>query len=281
MESSLSLSLPDFAAEIGSYLGFGRLLTAWTGYVAATPYVPDPTLAESNLGQIMNCVQGGYRWFLFCHLPDPAASAVAHKWSFLSPQRTLVTAANVGTYDLPDDEFPLTGNLCYAPSQNYRLEIQNVGPGKLARELMYNSNSTAKPQWCAIYPKDSDGTQGQRFQIAFAPIPDAVYSLTYTANIYPQVLTATRPYPLGGMIHGATIMAAMRAFAEVTYNDEESTCRNKFNERLRASISMDERDFKPSNIGYVGNHNDGWRNTNLQRPINGPLPLVTFVQNIP
>lgn len=262
-ESSLSLQLSDFAAEIGSILGFGRLTTSWTGWVAATPYVPDATLPESVLGWIMQEVQSGLRQFYYPKLDGQ--NTVAHKWSFLSPQRQLTITSGITDYDLPDDTLPFSSDMTYQPSASTCVVVRNIGIGRLMQILQGSYQQTGKPSRFAIVPKPHDGTTGQRFAVKVSPVPDATYVLDYTCNVAPGALTATRPFPYGGMIHGETIMASMRAAAELHKDGEKGVFAQEFAERLQASISADIRDFQPSSLGYVGDGSDryggyaGWR----------------------
>ena len=132
-ESSLSLSLPDFAAQAGRELGFGTLTTGWTGWQSASPYVPDPTQAESQLAQIMTMIAKGLRSFY------PAKTVVggppAHKWSFLTQLRTLTTIGGQTTYPLPDDYGGADGLWTYPASQGVYRPIRRTGIGEVQQML--------------------------------------------------------------------------------------------------------------------------------------------------
>jgi hypothetical protein len=276
-ESSLSLQLSDLAAEVGSYMGFGRTAANWTGWVVATPYVPSSL--DTQLGQIMSCINSGLRQFY--NPPIVERAPVAHKWSFLSPQRTLTTLANDGEYDLPDDYGGMQGEMTYQPSVGTYLTLRRVGVGELQRALQGLMSTTGKPTMFAVLPKQSDGAMGQRFYASLAPIPDGVYVLTYTMTLLPQALTSQRPFPLGGEVHGETILASCLAVAEQRFQDEEKGNHwTRFMERLQASITADVRDAKPANLGYNGDRSDyrdmgypyGWPDRTSAVTYNGTVP---------
>lgn len=250
-ESSLSLQLSDFAAETGQYLGFGRTATSWTGWQAALPYVPSNL--DTQLGQIMAVIQAGYRSFLFPKMID--AGPVAHKWSFLTPQRSLTTVAGQSDYDLPDDFGGLESEFTYQPSDSSYVQVRQVGIGQVKRFLQQLFGINDKPTYCAVYPKQTDGVTGQRFAISFAPTPDAIYNLAYTSRLLPMALSATNPFPYGGMEHGETVLASCLAVAERRLNDEEGVHQADYMERLQASIAADTRN-RPAYFGYNGDRSD-------------------------
>ena len=263
MESSLSLQLVDYAREIGSYLGYGRTASQWTGWDPLHPYVPQSFVLngltvgadDSQLGHIMACLKAGCHQFYFPRLADQGP--VAHKWSFLTPQRTLVTNAGQGVYDLPDDFAGLEGEFTYQPTDSTWLTVQRRGIGEISRDLQCLFGIQDKPNRCAVYPKATDGILGQRFAVSFAPVPDSTYTLTYTSNILPMALSATNPFPLGGAAHGETILESCLAVAESRFQDEpDGTHKQAFLERLQASIAVDVRDFKAAYLGYCADRSD-------------------------
>jgi hypothetical protein len=254
-ESSLSLQLSDFASEVGSFLGFGRTPANWSGWVAATPYVPSSL--DSQLAWIMACIQGGLRQFYYPQSVD--GGPIAHKWSFLSPQRILTVVAGQGVYDLPDDFGSMEGEFTYQSTDSTWYTVRRCGIGEISRNLQMLFGIQDKPTKCATYPKQTDGSQGQRFQVSFAPIPDSTYNLTYTSNLLPQMLSNSNPYPYGGAFHGETILESCLAVAESRFQDEanpQSTHRMEFEKRLQASITVDIRDFKPAYLGYNADRSD-------------------------
>lgn len=246
-ESSLALQLSDLALEVGGYLGYSRTASAWSGWQASAPYVP--ANQDTQLGHVMACVQAGLREFYFPKQVD--GGVVSHKWSFLVPEKTMALVANVGVYDLPDDFGGLEGEIFYDPSNNQPyVVIQRVGVGVLRGMLQQYPGLTSPPQKVAVYPKLTDGSTGQRWQLSLFPVPDQVYNLWLRYNVLPQALTSSNPYPYGGAAHGDTILESCLAIAESRFQDEpQGPHREAFMERLQASISVDVRDNKPEFLG--------------------------------
>lgn len=239
MESSLSLQLSDLNAETAQFLGFGRTASAWNA---------------DQLAQIASCVNSGYRSFLYPPLVEEGVNQV-YEWSFLTPERQLAIVAGQTTWDLPDDFRDLVGELSYAPNDSPSCTVREYGIGQVDSYLQQYQSLAAKPIFCAIFPKYSDGTSGQRWSIRFAPIPDQNYVLTYTSTLLPQALSAQNPWPLGGSAHGETILESCLAVAETRLNDESTTHRALFAERLKASISLD-RGLRPAYLGANRDRSD-------------------------
>ncbi len=280
VESSLALQLSDIAARVGDFLGFGKLTTGWTGWVVATPYTPDSTLATSQLQQIMDSIAQGLRWFYSPTLVDK--SIVAHKWSFLSQLRAINIVPSVNVYALPDDYGGLDGELTYAATANRWITIRRTSIGKLNRELQHQFSMTQAPSLCAVYLSAVQGVIGQRWVVAFAPIPDTTYTVTGQFRILPQMLTAAKPFPMGGEQHAETIMEACLAAAEAFYNDshpgsQSSTHQALFKERLMASISQDVQENVATNLGYNEDRSDGydqnWRRYYVNEPMYNGVPF--------
>jgi hypothetical protein len=253
-ESALSVQLADLASEVGFYLGYGRLTTAWTGWQASAPYVPDATLQGSNLADIIDCVNKGYR--SFCN-PEPTKPGVpAHRWSFLTQLREFVTQASVTTYQLGDDYGGLDGELTYPSAQSLYSPIRRTGIGEVERLLQRSAGVKTQPRYFAIHLTNQQGLSGQRWQLTFAPTPDSSYTLTGQMRVLPLALSYARPWPLGGEQHAETILAACLAEAESYLNAEDSTMRARYKERLLASIAQDVQENTPRTLGYNGDRSD-------------------------
>lgn len=250
MESSLSLQLSDFAAEVGYRLGYGRLASAWTGWVVATPYVPDASLAGSNLADIMSVLASAQRAVYFPKSLD--GSPMSHRWTWLTPERVLATAANVGVYDLPDDFRCIVGELTYRSTDATFLTLKKHGIDQLNRMLQFSLGQTGKPSAYAVFPKQSDQTYGQRWQVSLCLIPDAAYSLSYRADITPQAMSAFRPYPYGGAPMAELMLLSCLAESEFKVDGEMGVAHAKFQETLQAAISEDLRSRAPDYRSYAG-----------------------------
>lgn len=280
MDSTLSLKIADLALEVGSFLGYGRTPANWTGWDALHPYVPAQitvsgrTLSgdDSQLGHIVSCLNSGLRNFYNPMLTSAPNDVVAHKWSFLTPEANLSVLASDNDYDLPDIFASMEGDMTFQPTDNVWHTVRRSGIGEVRAMLQKSDSLTGWPLIVAVYPKSSDGVLGQRFGALFFPTPDQNYTLTYRFNLQPNALTAANPYPLGGARHAETLLESCLAVAEARFQDEMTTHRTRFQECLQASISIDDRDFKPE---YLGRNRDrsvypagrSWRGHDLDSDI--------------
>jgi hypothetical protein len=276
-ESSLSLQLSDFTAAVGYYLGYGRTASLWTGWNAAAPYVPSSP--DSQLYDIMSVVQAGLRQFYrppLAFSPSPDGQPVdpklpPHRWSFLSPERQLVTAQGQSDYPLPDDFGRFEGEMTFATvAAGQVLQLRRVAIGEVRRWLGAAGGAQGPPVYFAEVPRPGDGSVGQRFNVAMFPAPDQAYTLTYRCTVNPPALTATNPYPLGGMQHGETILESCLAVAESRLNDEEGVHAKKFQELLQASIAQDLQDHWPESLGWNGQQSSQARGAVASNARKGP-----------
>ncbi len=250
-ESTLSIGLIDLAEEVAYNLGFERVPPLWTGWNPAAPYVP--LSKSSQLGDVIACVKQGLRRF---YTPPSDGTMPPHRWSFLSPERTLTTVVGQTDYNLPDDHGGFLGDMTYASTANKGVVVQNTGVGRIRRDLQLSGGLESAPQLFAESPLPNDGAQGQRFEVVFYPIPDDAYVLLYRCNVLTQMLTAQSPYPYGGEQHGDTIMASCLAAAESHVGNENGPWTALFKERLLASITADARDHRPEYLGYNRDRSD-------------------------
>lgn len=267
-ESTLSLKLSDLAMEVGSYLGFGRTSSNWSGWDSLNPYKPkDATITlglgtqtiganDTQLGHIIACINTGLEWFY--HPPLLPGQAVPYRWTFLEPTFNLTTVAGVGTYDLPDEFNYFEDELVYDPSVNWPIKIKRTSEPYVRSALSQNAGISGKPTLCAVIDKKSDGALGQRQAVLFYPTPDNAYPLLGKYAILPQALTAANPYPLGGQSYGQCIKAACIAAAENDIQDEKGIRWEKFIELLQAAQGNDMRRL-PDFYGYNGDYSDAQR----------------------
>lgn len=253
-ESTLSVQLADLAQEVGYYLGYGRITTGWTGWQAASPYVPDPSLQGSDLADILDCIAKGLRSFYNPQPTDPGVPA--HKWSFLSQLRELTTAAGITTYPMPDDYGGLDGEMSWPSAQGMYTPIKRTGIGQVEQVLQGSFGTQTQPRYVAIHLSNAFGVVGQRWLATFAPTPGGAYTLTFVQRVLPQMLTYQKPWPLGGEQHAETILASCLAEAESFLNAEDSTMRARYGERLQASIALDIQENTPRTLGYCGDRSD-------------------------
>lgn len=235
-EPTITLAYTDLAQEVGRFLGYGRDSANWSSDQAADVDV---------------CVQGGYRMFLF---PPPIPpEREPHRWTFMTPVATLSTVSGDSDYNMPDDFAGLDGSVgTYSAEAGYS-PINIISEAGI-RDLLASADTSGRPIYCATRPKTFDAATGQRWELLLYPEPDAAYSITYRYTVMPNKLSAGNPYPLGGPMHGDTIMAAVLAFAAKRFNDESDM--GDFMMRLTASVSLDTASHSAFSLGYNGDNSD-------------------------
>jgi len=179
------------------------------------------------------------------------------------------TLQHNGNYDMDDDFGGVEGPLHHSSANNYR-EVKVVGEGAI-RDIRTGTTTRSKPLFAAVRPKECDGSEGQRFEMMFVPIPDDAYPLTYRMIILVNTLTSANPNPLGGMPHAETVRASCLAAAEFEMEDKKGVRWEHFAQRLTASIAHDKKAIRQEYFGYNRDNSDG-----LSFPRNRVNGLVTY-----
>ncbi len=183
------------------------------------------------------------------------------------------TLRHDGNYDMDDDFGGIVGEMTFGAVTQYQT-IKVVGEGQI-RQARQQISTRARPQFVAIRPKESDGTDGQRYEAMFYPVPGAVYTLSFRKRILVDALTATIKNPYGGMEHSETILASCIAAAELQSEDTKSVRWDEFMERLSASVDGDRKAYSQDFYGYNSDNSDipeyGIRNETVVT-VNGEVP---------
>jgi hypothetical protein len=240
-ESTLSVTFAKLKAAIGFYLGYGG---------------SDDWNADQD-AEIELHVQAGIRQFYY----PPAVEGVeaGYTWSFLTPKTTIDTTADQEEDDLPDDFGRLLGSMYHEPDV-YAGPVLVVSRPQI-RRLKSGSDETGTPLYVAVREKISDGSDGQRKELVWWPVPDDVYTLTYQYEAYQGILDDTYQYPLGGMKYSELVIASCLAIAEQRANDERGIHWEGFVRQLASAIAQDRR----SGAQYFGPMNG---------PDSSPLPAA-------
>ncbi len=160
-----------------------------------------------------------------------------------------------GTYALPTAfagiDGPMTYDTFYGTDPNVADQtIEITSEAKLRDMFQYLEDRDDKPRVAAIFQTGATGTAGSSARIAFYPIPDAAYRLKYTQINEPSNLTSSSHVPLGGSLHGETILASCLAIAEQFFihqsphGDQQSCLR-----RLASSIELDRTANRKETFG--------------------------------
>lgn len=221
-ESTLSITFDDLKAEVGAFLGYGTASGSWSA---------------AQLAEIERYVQAGVRQFYY----PPAVNGVeaAYEWSFLKPTTTLDTTASDGVQNLPDGFGRVLGDFHFEPDVS-NAPVLVVSEARI-QALLQSSDDVGRPQYAAVRFKSSNGTYGQRQEVVWWPIPDAVYTLTFRYEAFAGKLTVAAPYPLGGMKYSDLITESCLAIAEQRANDERGLHTERFMGMLAAAIAQDRK----------------------------------------
>jgi hypothetical protein len=221
-ESTLSISYSDLMEEVGNFLGYKPDSANWS---------------DSERAEVDRYIQAGVRQFYY----PPAVQGVeaGYSWSFLSPEATIVTVADTGTQDLPDDLARVLGDF-YFDDQQHRNSVIQVSEGRI-QACTQRSTDTGAPMYCTVRHKEQVAGTGQRMEVVWYPTPDAVYTLHYEYEAYSGKLSDSNPYPLGGMRHSELVLESCLAAAEQRGNDEIGNHTSIFRSMLSSSVAFDRR----------------------------------------
>lgn len=253
-ESTLSLSLDDLKAAIGSYLGYGR------GTVFSEPAW---TTEQSN--NITDVLKSGLSQV---YTPPPTEpGGASHNWSFLRPFASITMTSGTRTVALPDDfggfEGPIYITSPASASRRWELPVTNEG---MVRQMVAASpDTTGAPRIAAeSVITGTTATEGTRSNLIVWPTPDADYVLSYTYKHLQDALTGSFPYPPGGQEHAELFKASCIAAAELYLDDMPGARFQYFMQRLTASVYVD-RKRKGIAFGYNGDRSDGRRDQRVDR----------------
>ena len=178
-------------------------------------------------------------------------------------------------YDLPADFGGLRGSVTFYDGDGYiPLKLTNESNLRMLRSQ--NDIRKGVPEYAALVNKTitSDTTSKQAYQLMVWPIPDDVYSLRFNYSVLTDSLmedasgnpaeTDGSPdprdgnVPVGGMLHGDTIIASCLTVAEQLIDEfnNPGKMQARYMERLAASISLDRRSNLPDYFGYNGDNSD-------------------------
>jgi len=186
-DSTLALTRTELRIEIADLLGYSRTAGNWS-------------VEEGNI--IDRCLNEGTSRFYG-----------EKTWNWLRVKTTILTVAADYDQDLPDnfleligDTFEYAANIGYAP-------VQRTSPERIY-ELLSQSSGSGTMQWFAIEAKTQTGATGTRYQVIWYPPPSTAYTMTYRYRLDRDALSASYPYPAGGVASRNAILEACLAAAE-------------------------------------------------------------------
>jgi len=222
-EPGLSLAKTDLDALIGFSLGYGRTSGNW---------------GTSEQADIDDARDMGLARFYD-----------EHDWFFMSPTTTLDTTADDYDQDLPDGFGWLVETFYYAADIGYS-PLVVTSPGEIRRRIAASSSSGVMTH-CAINPKSTTGSSGQRWEVLFYPPPDDAYTLTYRYRMNRDALSTSYPYPAGGTCYRNAILYACLAAGDSLIKNQVGQNEEMYQVFLSQCRRMNARQ-SPINLGYNG-----------------------------
>lgn len=112
-----------------------------------------------------------------------------------------------GLYGLPDDfaqriDDPVLTTVLGRPRLDER------PPEWVRTEIEATGNMTGPPVYYAIVPRAFDTKYGQRWDLLVCPIPASTYPVVFRYRFDAELMTENDEFPLGGGLHGLTILQA-------------------------------------------------------------------------
>lgn len=245
--------MPDNYSTLGSFqLTYEKLRTIVATFAGWPP--DSTTWGQARTDQFEQILEAGLRNFYWP--PALSSDEQPHVWSFLRPNDTIVTVSGQRFYTLPLSFDHIIGDLTYGHGENDYYSPISVTSDQRLRAMETQTNFTSFPQWAAVRPKHSDSAAPQFQEIGFHPTPDAAYELNYRYHAIPVPIGPDNPYPLGGAVHGQTIIEAILHQAALTLDDDSQDAHAVALQRaLRTSVTMDQQRGAEL-IGYNGDGSD-------------------------
>ncbi len=186
-----------------------------------------------------------------------------------------------GTYALPATFAGIEGTIAYdsffgTDPQRSDMTIEVTDITKLRDKFQYLDDRDDKPLAAAVFTTGATGTAGTSHRIQIYPIPDAAYRLRYVQINEPSAV-ASGQTPLGGDLHGETILASCLGIAEhKIFPNSPHRYREQYINRLRASVELDRQAYTTENLGYNGDPSDHkFTDANFKRILRRPDVSVT------
>jgi len=147
---------------------------------------------------------------------------------------------HAGYQDLPDSFGRILGDLHFEADE-YSKSVPVVSEHQIQMHLQ-QSIDESRPQYATTRFKSSDGSDGQRQEIIWWPIPDEAYVLTYRHEAFTgKLIKATNKYALGGMKHSEVIIESCMAIAEQRVHDDKGLHWDAFTRLLVTAIAQDRK----------------------------------------
>jgi len=225
--NNLNLTYGDYYKQISRFLG-------WSD---------EPT--DKQLSIAKGIVLRAYRQFLY---PLNARTGKIHHWSFLYKHSVLNTAADKWEYELPSDFanqilfFEHDTNSGY-PRPNF------VSYADILRRRAL-SESSSYPALFSVKTGQYNKETGQRYEVVFCNVPNAVYAMPYCYIFDPVKPTNEDDILVGGVRGSETLLELCFAIAESQEDNTIGTHRQEADRLIQMLISQDSP-MVPDTVGRI------------------------------
>lgn len=218
--TTIEIGYHDFVREISGYLDKGWDIDGMT---------------HEDFKMCDFVVQSGVRSFY-----------QARNWDFLQVEGSITLTDAAATYQMPEDFGSVSDNFTW-PEEHGGGQIARTSEQHL-RSLRSGDTTgaadlTGDPKYFCLRPRESAGTETQRWEVEFYPTPDATSAasvLRFRYNKRPERISRERPHPLGNWLHSETILQSCLGVAEGRFKSDETAQREKYAQLLEYSMRLDE-----------------------------------------
>ena len=160
-----------------------------------------------------------------------------NQWSFLQSSTTITTAIGQSAYTLPAS----FANFIDEPTTSRDGGRIAIVSDMYLRQLIDAEGTAGLPRYAAVQVAGSDGAARQTHNLYLYPVPGSVETITVRHGIRPPAISSGAPYPLGGIQHAETILAACLLVAVERAGGDLNTAALLFQDRITASIILDSQ----------------------------------------
>ena len=229
---TLAVTYSDLAKSVAKFLGYDHA-----------------NLTDEQKDEVDCIIQSGVRNFYY----PPAMDGVDpnFEWSFLKMEGSVVTAPGVSEYLLPDGFNRFSGAIIIKDAENFPFRNAFIVPYGNVKSMLDNGHRTGVPHYAASLGVNQYGEKGQLRKLYLYPVPDAAYTLDFSADMDFGRLSDENPFPLGGAMYAELLRESCLAVAERDTNDEEGIHLAAFNRLIVSTIARD-RKASAQNFGFIG-----------------------------
>ena len=229
---TLAVTYSDLAKSVAKFLGYDHA-----------------NLTDEQKDEVDCIIQSGVRNFYY----PPAMDGVDpnFEWSFLKMAGSVVTAPGVSEYLLPDGFNRFSGAIIIKDAENFQFRTAFIVPYGNVKSMLDNGHRTGVPHYAASLGVNQYGEKGQLRKLYLYPVPDAAYTLDFSADMDFGRLSDENPFPLGGAMYAELLRESCLAVAERDTNDEEGIHLAAFNRLIVSTIARD-RKASAQNFGFIG-----------------------------